>query len=263
MAFNEKFFKIIKFLLPKNRNFKLFIQKKLNDFFKALTFLPDDFRKYIDSIFLDIFPDTTRQLIEWCDEFGLVHFPPGNDEQRQAIAGEWKATGGQGRDYIQQVLRDAGFDVYVHENNPPVDPDIFLNAIPVMVCGGFNAYAGRADAFAGRTGGELLVNSPIYTNEINISSVAGNIDMSCGNTRACCRYFDSMKLIEKIYTITDDPDYWGFFFFIGGPATRNVNHELETIENALIPSERKDEFKRKILQLKPAESWVGLIVSYT
>jgi hypothetical protein len=262
MSFNEKFFKIIKLLTPKG-NFKLYIEKKLSDFFKALTCIADDFRNYIHQIFLDIFPNTTRQLTEWRDEFGLVVFPPDESQQRETLDGEWKATGGQGKDYIQQILRNAGFDVYVHENIPPVDPDIFLNSIPIMVCGGFNAYAGRDDAFAGKTGGELLVNGPIYTNEINISSVAGHIHMNCGHIEACCRYFDSMKLIEKTYLIPDDPDYWGFFFFIGGIATRNIDNELETIQNAIIPPERKEEFKRLVLKLKPAQTWVGLIVSYS
>jgi len=263
MAFNERFFKIIKYLLPKSKSFKIYIEKKLSNFFKALTCIPDDFRKYLDEIYLDIFPKTTRQLDEWKNEFGLFFFPPYENEQRETIDGEWKAKGGQGKDYIQQVLRDAGFDVYVHENIPPVDPDIFLTSIASMVCGGFNAYAGRLDAYAGLTGGELLVNGPIYTNIIDIASSAGNINMSCGNLKACCRYFEKMEIVDKTYTITNDPDYWGYFFFIGGQATRNINHELETIDFALIPSGRKEEFKRLVLKLKPAQTWVGLIVTYT
>jgi hypothetical protein len=263
MAFNKRWLKIFKFLLPKANAFLIFIQKKLTQFLEGLTNVPDDFKKYINHIFLDIFPQSTRQLDLWKNQFGLIFFPPGENEQRETIDGEWKAQGGQGPDYIQQVLRDAGFEVYVHENNPPVDPDIFLNAIPIMVCGGFNAYAGRVDAFAGKTGGELLVNSPIYTNRTEIESVAGNVNMSCGNVLAVCRYFKRMILTEKIYTITDDPDYWSYFFFIGGLATRDVDHKLLTIENALIPSERENEFKRLILKLKPGQSWVGLIITYT
>jgi len=262
MSFDEKFFKIIKLLLPKNRNFIIYLEKQLSQFFKALTSIPSDFKNYLENIFFDIFPSTTRFLDLWKDEFGFSDFPPFTSQKREAIDGEWKSIGGQGKDYIQQVLRDAGFDVYVHENIPPVDPDLFLSSVPIMVCGGFNAYCGRSDAFAGKTGGDLLVNGPIYTNEVSILSVAGEENMVCGNIYAKCRYFESMKLTDKTYFIPNNSDYWGFFFFIGGPATRNINHELETIDTAFIPAERKEEFKKLILKLKPAQTWVGLIVSY-
>jgi len=264
MAFNEKFFKIIKLLLPKSNAFAIFIQKKITQFFESLTAIPGDFRDYIHQIFLDIFPTTTRELLKFKDQFGIIYFPVDEASQRETIDSEWKAQGGQGKDYIQSILRAAGFDVYVHENNPPVDPDIFLNSIPIMIAKGVNAYAGRSDAFAGRTGGELLVNGPILTNAPLYLSVCGNPNQCCGNDLACCQYFEKIKTTDKIYQITDDPDYWGYFFFIGGEATRDpITFELLTITNAIIPAQRKEEFKRLILKLKPAQSWVGLIVSYS
>jgi len=264
MAVNAKFFKIIKSLLPKSNTFQLFIQKKLTQFFEALTVIPGDFRDYIHQIFLDIFPSTTREIEKWREQFGLIYFPSDSAEQIETLNSEWQATGGQGADYIQSVLRAAGFDVYVHENNPPVDPDIFLNSIPIMVCKGLNAYAGRDDAFAGRTGGDLLVNGPILTNIPLYLSICGNINTCCRNQKAKAGYFEKIMTIDKIYQITDDPDYWGYFFFVGGVATRNATtHVLETIENVVIPSARKEEFKRLILKLKPAQSWAGLIVTYS
>jgi hypothetical protein len=264
MAINEKFFKVIKLLIPKSNAFAIFIQKKLTKFFEALTVIPGDFRDYIHQVFFDIFPSTTREAEKWKEQFGLIYFPSDPVEQISILNSEWQATGGQGADYIQSILRAAGFDVYVHENNPPVDPDIFLNSIPIMVCKGVNAYAGRDDAFAGRTGGDLLVNGSILTNIPAYLSICGNINTCCGNQYAKAGYFEKIITSDKIYQITDDPDYWGYFFFIGGLATRNVTtHVLETIDNAIIPSERKEEFKRLILKLKPAHSWVGLIVNYT
>lgn len=211
---------------------------------------------------MDLFPDTTRQLDEWNETFGIGFPASDEDDQRMDIDSAWKATGGQGRDYLQEVLNNAGFDVQVHENNPPVDPDLFLNSVPVMVAGGPAAYAGNDQAFAGKTGGFLLVNGPTLTNIPIYKSVAGAVNMVAGNQFAKAGQFEKFGTQDKIYQIPDDPDLWGGFFFIGGDATRNINNELETIENVDIPASRKNEFIRLILKIKPAQSWGGLMVNY-
>ena len=168
MAFNEKWFKIIKLLSPKSNAFSLFIQKKLTQFFEGLTTIPDDFRDHLHQVWLDIFPSTTRELTAWKEQFGIIFFPAVEADQRQTIDTEWKLEGGQGKDYIEAQLIATGFDVQVHENIAPVNPDIY------------------------HEGDNLLVNGPVM--------IAGNI--------------------PKTYEITDDSDYWGYFFFIGGDAER-------------------------------------------
>jgi hypothetical protein len=263
MAFNRRWFNIFKTLFPRGNAFSLIIQKKFTQFIEGLTALPDDFRQYIDRVWLDLFPDTTRELELWNKQFGIV---PGQNSiamQRTNLASRWANDGGQGADYIQSILQAAGFNVQVHENNPPVDPDVFLNSIPQMVAGGANAYAGRDDAFAGRTGGQLLVNGPVVTNIPLYLCVSGAEFMSAGNEAALSGYFEKLETIDKIYSIPDDSDYWGWFFFIGGDATRNeTTHELETIETVNIPNSRQREFKDLILTLKPAQSWVGLLIEF-
>jgi hypothetical protein len=263
MAFNEKFFKVIKLLAPKSRAFWMFVEKKLTNFFSGFTAVPDDFREYLHQIWFDVFPSTTRELEKWGEQFGVQFFPQNESDQIMVIDTEWKSKGGQSAYYIQAQLQNAGFNVQVHENNPPVDPDIFLSSNFVMVAGGPNAYAGRSDAYAGRTGGELLVNGPILTNVPSYLSIAGNPNCCCGNAIAYCGYFQKMNTYDKIYSITDDPTYWPFFFFIGGDATRDpVTNELTNIENANVPFNREKEFKNLILKLKPSQTWVGLLNSY-
>ena len=165
MAFNEKWFKIIKLLSPKSNAFSLFIQKKLTQFFEGLTTIPDDFRDYLHQVWFDIFPDTTRELTAWKEQFGMIYFPTVEADQIQALDTEWKLKGGQGKDYIEAQLVAAGFDVQIYENIPPVNPDFYYDD-------------------------NLLVNGPVM--------IAGNI--------------------EKTYEITDDSDYWGYFFLVGGDA---------------------------------------------
>lgn len=259
----EKFFKVFKLLFPRANAFSLFVDKRLTQFIKGLSGLPEDFRNFINQIYLDLFPYTTQELSLWEKTFGISNPSSIEENRRMDIDAAWKAKGGQGADYIQGVLNAAGFDVQVHENNPPVDPDIFLNSIPILFCNSPAGFAGNDLAFAGKTGGDLLVNGSIVTNFPVYNSVCGFGNMVCGNNIAGAGQFDRFGTSEKIYQITDDPDLWGAFFFVGGDATRNATtHELETIENVNIASDRKNEFIRLILKLKPAQTWAGLMVDY-
>lgn len=258
----SRFFRVIDKLLPRSRAFYLVVNKRLTQFFKGLAALPQDTKENFQNAYNDLFPNSTRHLDKWNETFGIGFPALSEDNQRMDLDSAWKATGGQGDDYIQEVLNNAGFDVQVHENNPAVDPDLFLNSIPIMVAGGPAAFAGNDQAFAGKTGGDLLVNGPILTNIPVYNSVAGALNMSAGNDFAVAGQFTKFGTVDKIYQIPDDPDLWGGFFFIGGDATRNGANELTAIENVNIPVERKSEFIRLILKIKPGQSWVGLMVNY-
>ena len=262
MAYSPRWFKVFKLLSPRSNAFLLFIQKKFTKFIEGLTALPADFRQYIDEIWLDIFPDTTRSIELWEKQWGIITPALDIETRRANVDTLWKLSGGQDQPYIEATLRAAGFDVYVHENNPPVDPDNFLSGIFVLQAGGLNAYAGRQDAFAGRTGGELLVNGPILTNVALILAIAGGNNSFAGNINMNASYFEELTTFDKTYQITDDPDLWPYFFFVGGTATRNASHELTAIDYAEIAPEREDEFKALLLKLKPAQSWAGLIINF-
>ncbi len=263
MAFSSRWFKVFKLLSPRSNAFWLFIQKKFTQFIEGLTALPADFRQYIDEIWLDIFPLTTRSPELWEKQWGIITPALDDETRRMNIDTLWKLSGGQDENYIETTLRNAGFDVFVHENNPPVDPDLFLSGVFVMIAGGVNAYAGRDDAFAGKTGGELLVNGPILTNIPLILSIAGGTNSVAGNVFMNASYFEKLTTFDKIYQITDDPDLWPYFFFVGGPATRDGNNELTAIDYAQIEPERESEFKALLLKMKPAQSWAGLIINFS
>lgn len=263
MAFNRKYFNLFKYLFPKSNAFSLFIQKNFTKFVEGLTALPDDFRTYIDEVYFDIFPETTRCLELWEDQFGILNKNGSEAIRINNVDQRWKMKGGQGADYIQQVLNDAGFNVQVHENNPPVDPATFLVGDFIMVAGGGNAYAGRSDAFAGKsTTGELLVNGfiPVQSDQRLYLMNAGN--GYAGNQTAVAGYFTQFYVADKSYTLPTDPLLFPFVWFIGGDATRNASNELIAIDIVQIPAEREQEFKDLILMLKPTQSWVGLIVEY-
>lgn len=128
-------------------------------------------------------------------------------------------------DDLQAALRNVGFDVYVYQNDPAVDPAIFLEQQFQMVADGANAYAGRSDAYAGKTGGELLVNGDIFTTGREFTSVAGTMFAGDGSSAG---EYDRLLIEKKEYNIPTDPADWPFVFFVGGAATLGF---VELLEN--------------------------------
>ena len=206
-------------------------------------------------------PHTTPVLADLEREYGVLTNLSLTEEQRRAQLSPLVFNRGStgAADALQTALQDAGFDVQVHENSPAVDPAIFLNQQFQMVADGAAAFAGNQDAFAGRVGGELLVNGDIFVTEKSFEVTAGNLYAGDGQTAG--EYTDLIR--TKIeYPIPTDPDDWPMVFFVGGDATRNVGGELTDIELASVPSEQESAFKRIILKYKPIHSWAGLIVTY-
>lgn len=141
------------------------------------------------------------------------------------------AVGNGTEDDLQPALRDVGFDVYVYQNDPAVDPATFLDQQFQMVAAGGNAYAGRSDAFAARTGGELLVNGDVFLTSRIFTSVAGS-GFYAGTGHGAGEYED-LLITKQEYPVPTDSDDWPFVFFVGGLATRDfiellVNGTFET-----------------------------------
>jgi len=195
-------------------------------------------------------------------EYGILVDPRLTEETRRQRLNAlvYNADSDGTEDDLETTLQDAGFDVFVHQNDPAVDPAIFLDQDFQMVAGGGNAYAGRSDAFASRIGGELLVNGDIFSTSPLYLVVANTIYAGDGSTAG---EFDEMAIVPFEYEIPTDPDAWPFIFFVGGPATRDPGTgALTAIESAEIPNERQEEFKRTIMRYKPLHTWAGLIVTY-
>lgn len=176
---------------------------------------------------------------------------------------------------LQDALDNAGFDLQVHLNDPPVDPAIFLTQIFQMVAGGDTGYAGftfdgiNNDAFAGNLGGELLVNPEItlQTSAIEMQaggdkSFAGYFDTTPGESQATAGFFTGFSKNALQYSIPPS-GYWHMIYFVGGDATRDpVTDELTAIESGLVTNERRAELVTLILEYKPLMAWCGLIVTF-
>lgn len=199
-------------------------------------------------------------------EFAILKNPNLSESTRrmQLNAKKYKEAGNGSKDDLQDALDNAGFDLQVHKNNPPVDPAIFLAQNFQMVAGGADAVAGNQDAFAGLLGGYLLVNGFTYTQEPAYSAQANGVNAFAGNAAMVAGAFEGLQKVPIEYQIPTDPLKWGYIFFVGGDATRDpVTDELTDIQQGLVPQERQTELENIILSIKGLFSWAGMIITYT
>jgi len=229
---------MFKHVLPRAKAWCITQNKRLREFFEGLVHLQVDYKAYIDLIWLDIFPETTRELEAWEDQFFLIkNTGLTEQERRDRLAERWKALGGQDPRYIQDTLQANGFDVYVHQWWVPAsDPAVARDP---------NTYV---------TGDSYMLVNILY--EANIGSInsCGNPNMVCGRVSAVCGASTATSYGRKIYPVPSDPNEFPFVMYLGGSTFSGT---------ANVPETRRDEFERLVLSLCPAQQWVGMLVKYT
>lgn len=232
------FLRIFQHLLPDAEAWRLTIAKQLRKFFEGLAGTPTDAVTFVDEVYGDIFPKTTRELNEWERQYGLpltdMTSAPAVTAGRLALAAEWAATGGQSPSYIQGVLQAAGFPVYVHEwwsSGPPYVARDPRNYITQPLIG---LYQCHGDAFQ-------------YTTQPQCSAL-GSQPQCNGFLANDTHYLVNLDLTRRPPPrVPDDPDTWPYFMYVGGETFPDV---------AIVPSERRAEFERLILKLRPTQNWI-------
>ena len=264
------FLSVFKNLLPRARAWSLIVDKQLRQWFEGLTDLPADIREYFQRILLDLYPESTRCLDKWEQEFGLM--PVGTEPERRArLDAAWKAVGGQSPRYLQDIFQAAGFDVYVHEpfyfddfNIKRIrNPNLYIDEceidpcfVPLVTAGNQFAIAGGQFAIAGASSeakGYLLVNK-IREVEVNAIFSAGSSLAIAGNSNAVAGASSGIEFSQKEYTIPEDQDEWAYIAYIGGETFPDL---------ASIPESRRNEFEALLLQYCPEQLWLGVLVNYT
>lgn len=261
------FLPIFKHLLPNARAWRLTVDKKLRQFFNGLTGIGEDARTFIDEIWLDIFPQTTRELDSWNTQWGLRDTGITEQQLRDRLDATWKAVGGQDPRYIQDTLQANGFDVFVHEwwetgTNPPIvrNPLMYIrrgSGLPsfTVECGMPLALCGEPTAEAGEglnPTGYPLVNK-IFVSEPDILPLCGEEVAACGDPDALCGNYFQFRFELRQYIVPTDPKFWPYFLYIGG----------ETFgELAQVDPKRRDEFETLCLKICPTQQWLGVIVEF-
>lgn len=209
-------------------------------------------------------PLTTPLLEELEREYGLSKNDSLTEDERRAFLQSFvfnSEDSGTPED-LERRLQDAGFDVFVYANDPAQDPAVILDQAFQMVAGGPNAYAGRADAFAKREGGELIVNGDKFKQVPDYITVANGGTAFAGNASFKAGVFNSIRSVKIEYVIPTDPGDWPLLFFIGGAVTRDIDGKIIGIEKVLQPKELRNEFLKIILRYKPLYTWGVSVVDF-
>lgn len=209
------------------------IDKDLDLLINGMATNSEEMRIVIDSLAFIRDPQKTPIIKDLEKEFGLTEDPSLTDqERRNRVLSAKTANKGDGTDdFMQTKLQESGFDLQVHQNEPPVDPSTILDDGFFVYCDGDDAFCGNENALCGQQSGQLIVNGIAPFDSIFVSPVSS--------------------------------DYWHLVFFIGGDVTRNaVTNEIEAIVSAQIPISRSSELIRLIVKYKPMHSWCGLMVDF-
>jgi len=252
---------IFKHLLPRARAWNITIDKSLRRLILGLASLPADIREYFDLIFTDIDPARTRTLESWEFQFALPGANISEEERRARLDAAWKALGGQSPGYIQNTLRAAGFDVYIHEwwdgvltRSPFTYLDDGTGGLPyIMGDGTEDAQDGGAQAMDGATenpAGYPLVNKiPLTYNRYICDGAPKMLD---GGDNA----MDGLVIIfrtRKQYIMPPDADTYPHYIYIGAASFP---------DKAEVPENRRDEFEDLCLKICPTGKWLGILVNY-
>lgn len=232
-------------LLPNARAWRITVEKTLRQFFDGLAGTPEDVQTFLDGVYDDLNPQLTDQLTEWEAQFNLATDSSlTTQERRDRLAGAWSAVGGQDPVYIQETLRAAGFDVYVHEWWVPT--------------GGTPA--------GGSVDGDV---TPVARNPFDYlwDGVAQPDFVGCGHDDAYCNsdvFFSNANNTKPGFPITNntqaapvipvDTTKYPFFLYIGGQTFP---------DQAIVAASRRIEFENLCLKICPTEQWLGMLITYT
>ena len=268
------FLRVIKHLLPRARAWRITVDKKLRQFFEGLAQSGDAVKTFFDGVWSDIFPETTGGISAWEQQFGLRDTGLTEQQRRDRLTATWRALGGQDPDYIQETLRNNGFDVYIHEWWEPgtePTPGVKTCATPrnplqwlrreftkidlLVECGEPTALCGEPFAESGNSLNPLgypLVNK-VFETVPDILPLCGESIAEAGEPDALCGNYVAFRDTLREYIVPRDPAKWPYFLYIGGEA-------LDTL--AQVDPKRKDEFEALCLKICPAQQWLGILVEF-
>jgi len=234
------FFRILQHLWPISRAFDTTKQdKQFTELNQALTFLGEESKRFNDDVYGDLFPDTTRELDSWEQQWNLpFNSALTEQERRDRLASAWSSLGGQSPRYIQDTIQGAGFtNVFIHEWWD-------LAQLPAAVAHDPNVIL-QNDA-------DLLVNIITFTVKDFITGLDQAI-MECGEVQAQLGQYTQFIFSEFVYEIPDNPALYPYFLYFGDATFPN---------RTTVPADREAEFKQLLLKICPAQQWLGLLIDY-
>jgi hypothetical protein len=230
-----KAFEAIKNLFPLSKAFQLFTDNNKRKLIKGLSRFPENVRHELELVYDDLFPYSTRFPEKWENVFGIFFTESELSKRRDILDSLWKINnGGQGWEYLQDILSKIDPNIHVVENIPLHNPK-GKNLMYMAVC--------------------------------------DNMNMICDGRYAICDYREGDELyktmatvimndISEVYTIPDDPAFWETCFFICKSVTRNANRRIMFIERLQISAVWKNYIEYLVLKIKPVHTTAILFVEW-
>jgi hypothetical protein len=233
-------FRLFQHLLPRAIAWRTTVDTTLRRFFVGLSGLPTDVRTFIDLVYLDLLPSSTRELAAWERQFALPTGAAGGSElsRRLKLAAAWANQGRQSSDYIQRTLHAAGFTtVFVHEwwvSGPPYvarDPRDYTTQ-PLL-----GIY-------------QCETTSPWQCFNTGASvPLAPHCDNTLTNEPG---YLVNLDLTRRAPPgVPSDPSYWPYFLYFAGE---------NFPDPAFVESSRIAELRELVLRISPTQQWLVLMV---
>ena len=263
----DNIFNTFKHLVTRSQAWRL-VASPLKEYIKGYSYFPATIKDFIDNVWNDIFPLKTGQISKWEQQFNIK----GNGievDRRDGILARWRAQGGQGKDYLQDLIHSAGYmDVFIHEwwtdlggglydtKNPNAyvvndNPELYQTycLAPDSDCG--SPDAGCGILISGN--GSILVNKgPTFALDQYQTYCLGP-DSDCGSPEAGCGIYEGIGFFDVIYDVPNTVDDYRFVIYISG----------ETFPDFVdIPISKRDEFERLLLTYFPAQQYLALLINY-
>lgn len=236
-------------LFPKGRAFRVAQNSVKEKVINAITITEDEFISAADSVLNHILPDNDEFAVYdaelWELRLGINTNPLTSlPDRKAAIIQKLNHPGNilarQSSGYIEQQLQLAGFNVYVHDNNP------VLTINQVLSIGGNLPQLGNFQL------GQAQLSDiySIYPNSFSQVQL-GNFQLG----QVQLNQYIYTNIVANKINVEDEINFYNKerTFFIGG---------LNLGEFSDVDATREDEFRQLILQLKPARTIAILLINY-
>jgi hypothetical protein len=193
-------------------------------------------------------------LAAWQNTLGLI--AEGTvQEQEDDVVRKLRDVGGLRAQDIEDELRAAGFDVYVHENRLTGTTAPFVLGNPGSYLGNASLTAPQINTYAEDPNNYMFIPTPFALGQAN--SYLGNASLNTLNAPSdiIVNYILSSQDEQYRAAIENSTtqEEWAYTFIVGG-ATKG--------SYATVDADRKSEFRRVLLELKPASMWGILQIYY-
>jgi len=228
-----RFFDVFRTLFPFSKIFKLVVDNNHRKLIKSLSFLPEEIRTEAESVYMDLFPYSTRAIKNWSMTFAIIFGGKELKKQRDIIQANWRIhLKGQSASFLEYILQHLDPGIRVIENVP--------------VC------------------------NPRQTN-VGMIAVNGNETMICGGERAINGFYLGDKYfipyvikndLSGFYSIPNDPIWWDTCFFVCGGVIRDAEHNILYAMQIKMSSAWKNYLEYLILKIKPVHSTAIIFIDW-